>query len=1075
MDHTNPVARRGHIQKAAQKGPTMTEAVGEHEVLKDEALQIEARREALKNGHDAAANLEPGHYLGVAFSGGGIRSGTFNLGILQGLARVGLLPYVDYLSTVSGGGYIGTWLHGIIKRLGLAPVEQILRRPDCTPHLEEPSKDPIAFLRKYSSYLAPDLGLFSADFWVILVIWFRNTFLNLLMLVPFLALIVLFTFHAGFLRKWIFVDQIADSTWYVSVGVPVLLFFVVYIAGKGVSSVTNPQQLKPGEPARFDRASWAVTCAALMLAAAVVFAWSAHRTQTDWGIEYAWTTLVLSLLFFFLQLLGGFLGCYCKRHKNNSAGVIFLVLFPLVAAAATAALGIVVVHCMASWQNYWCIVAYGPPLVGLIFIVGAGLHIGLMAADFPDAGREWFARVGAFFSIFLLAWAAVFTICVFGPHWISEMPWFARKLGLTATWVLTTAGGVISGISSKTSGKPGDPSKSKTLEIIGQLGPSVFVIGLMVLISYGVTAAIDALPHVPKLPVYGIDYWNGCLGWSETAFLTGVFLVVLFLLPFRININEFSMHYFYKNRLVRCYLGASHQDRRPSLLTGFDSHDDFPLAQLVAQPTVANQCHENDTVSLPKPYHGPYPIICATLNLNTGSDLAKRERHGTSFVFTPLYSGYKPPISEEDKRQQKRRKALEEHGFRRTCEYSLPGHGLDIGTCMGISGAAANPNWGYHTSAAVAFLLTVFDVRLGWWIGNSRLKAPSKKIGPRWALLPLLSELFAQTDQRSKFLNLSDGGHFENLGLYELIRRRCRYIIVGDGEQDRDLTFESLGGAIRKCRIDFGVTIDLNPRPIALKNGFSTTHCVVGKITYPNPHHPVEHGWILYLKSSLTGDEPEDVAQYKSAHTDFPHETTANQFFTESQFESYRRLGLHVVESAFANVTACGCKDPLLTFRHRDQRNWMEHLFRCLEQQWYPPTDIPDTVKSHHAEAYTALLNRLSQDADLKCLDAQVIRPAPVGAEKIERKAFFYCLELIQLMENVWADLHLYQLKNRQNPKNNGWLTIFHFWAKQPIFKETWKHAAYTFNPLFQQFFDSFGSADPAAKETHCGPLPPGE
>src|SRR4029077_17299972 len=105
----------------------------------------------------------------------------------------------------------------------------------------------------------------------------------------------------------------------------------------------------------------------------------------------------------------------------------------------------------------------------------------------------------------------------------------------------------------------------------------------------------------------------------------------------------------------------------------------------------------------------------------------------------------------------------------------------------------------------------------------------------------LLSELFAQTNARSKYVNLSDGGHFENLGLYELVRRRCRYIIIGDGEQDGQLTFGSLGGAVRKCRADFGVEINIDPTPIKISNGKSTAHCVIGSIIYPefDPVAPV--------------------------------------------------------------------------------------------------------------------------------------------------------------------------------------------------------------------------------------------
>ena len=104
--------------------------------------------------------------------------------------------------------------------------------------------------------------------------------------------------------------------------------------------------------------------------------------------------------------------------------------------------------------------------------------------------------------------------------------------------------------------------------------------------------------------------------------------------------------------------------------------------------------------------------------------------------------------------------------------------GPGIGTAIAISGAAANPNSGYHTSAPLAFLMTILNVRLGWWLGNPRRDGPSARPGPMNALISLLSELFAQSNGRSRYVNVSDGGHFENLGLYELVRRRCRYILV---------------------------------------------------------------------------------------------------------------------------------------------------------------------------------------------------------------------------------------------------------------------------------------------------------
>src|ERR1017187_9135954 len=210
--------------------------------------------------------------------------------------------------------------------------------------------------------------------------------------------------------------------------------------------------------------------------------------------------------------------------------------------------------------------------------------------------------------------------------------------------------------------------------------------------------------------------------------------VIIAILPLRININEFSMHHFYKNRLVRCYLGASRKDRQPNRLTGFEPHDDFPIATLLP------------------------------------SD---------------------PPHSKEDRAVTGRTDDLKAEGYRATPGYMEPA-GPGLGTAVAISGAAANPNAGYHTSAPLAFLMTILNVRLGWWLGNPRRDAPSARSGPKNALLSLLAELFAQSNGRSRYVNVSDGGHFENLGFYELVRRRCRYIIVSDSEADPTLRRMSL-------------------------------------------------------------------------------------------------------------------------------------------------------------------------------------------------------------------------------------------------------------------------------------------
>ncbi|MGA8762210.1 MAG: hypothetical protein WB562_04895, partial [Candidatus Sulfotelmatobacter sp.] len=339
-----------------------------------------------------------------------------------------------------------------------------------------------------------------------------------------------------------------------------------------------------------------------------------------------------------------------------------------------------------------------------------------------------------------------------------------------------------------------------------------------------------------------------------------------------------------------------------------------------------------------------------------------QERKAESFVFTPRYCGFefqeehpkrialtweesadrkpddrKPddqkPVSQTEERKPADRKpdAKLQAGFRETACYAYPPPsedqigGVYLGTAFAISGAAASPNMGYHTSPPLAFLMTVFDVRLGWWLGNPRRHDTWQHSSPGLSLPYLFYELFATTDDRSQYVYLSDGGHFENLGIYELVRRQCPYIIACDADADEGLAFNDLGNAIRKCRSDFGVEIDLRLDTLKPEKDapYSQAHCVLGDIHYPNRAEP---GKLLYIKASLTGKEPQDVLAYKVAHPEFPHQTTAEQWFDESQFESYRALGRFIVESA---LEALGDREEIA-------KKTTEELFETLSARYAP-------------------------------------------------------------------------------------------------------------------------------------------
>jgi hypothetical protein len=238
---------------------------------------------------------------------------------------------------------------------------------------------------------------------------------------------------------------------------------------------------------------------------------------------------------------------------------------------------------------------------------------------------------------------------------------------------------------------------------------------------------------------------------------------------------------------------------------------------------------------------------------------------------------------------------------------------------MAISGAAFNPNMGYNSSPLVTLLMTFFNTRLGWWLPNPiwpalqgwdltgrRTEKFLHRNGPTLALVPLLDEALGRTDDSYEWIELSDGGHFENLGLYEMVLRRCRSIVVVDGDADSDLQFEDLGNAIRKIEIDLGIPITFPGYNdgVPMKKGVvgSNMYCLEGEIGYGCVDEGAAPGKLIILKPVLNGTEPPDILAYHASHPDFPHESTANQFFNESQFESYRHLGSWIVHALTENA-----------------------------------------------------------------------------------------------------------------------------------------------------------------------------
>ena len=339
-----------------------------------------------------------------------------------------------------------------------------------------------------------------------------------------------------------------------------------------------------------------------------------------------------------------------------------------------------------------------------------------------------------------------------------------------------------------------------------------------------------------------------------------------------VNINTFSLHGMYRDRLMETFL--------PDMDAVKDNN--WRLAATADTDMMQDMCQVN-----PRPYH----LINTNIVLSDSRETRFRGRGGDSFLITPLFCG------------------SDATGWRRTEHYrQVQGEkGISLATAMAISGAAINPNTGMAGQGPtrnrfVSTLLAILNLRLGFWTSNPH---PGKalKLSPNF-LSPGLKGgvLGGGLSETRRAIQLSDGGHFENLGIYELIRRKLEVILVTDAGVDPEFNFLDLANAVEKVRVDFGAKIafDLsgfgldNLMPgsevedvVAKKYGGAKKPFAVASIHYQDG----SKGLLIYVKPSFVKGLPADILGYKTSHEAFPNESTVDQFFDEQQFEAYRELG----------------------------------------------------------------------------------------------------------------------------------------------------------------------------------------
>jgi len=946
------------------------------DVIAREYDEIDARRLVAGKAAPARVNGRPPRITGLALSGGGVRSATFNLGMLQALAAAGKLTSFDYLSTVSGGGYTGGWWSAWLSRNERMPGEvfppaedieserderraqmenegsrSLSDRPQIKDSAITAAEDPIHHLRLFSNVMTPRKGLLSADTWRAVAIVGRNISLTWMILLPMLLAAIMIgqawftlpfdkpndidfydrlelalvipgllylgscvavTFWAVFSRRW---ETLADK---VAVSLSILAFLALTYLAREVVRAPIPEVF------------WIALGFWLVFVVARLAWWKLVR-KVKWSDGDFWRsrfvnlqtkTLAYSVFTLVIFLFAGFGSTIFKflltetQHKAAQAGGWSAFALAAVSSIYTAwksaptgggdnskatgkpplvqrlafaiapLLLLLVLGIVLSWigdQLYEEVyashrligyVAHGALVSAALFlafalyefrppqrwkslaviVVWIAIGIAAFAID-PLMFRDHLIEIGGV-TLSLLSAAMILRSILRRLLWIFL---YAMGLAGTAAWFFTLKFGdyilndtrvplhVIAGIAATLALLLFELWQGKGANV-RSIALTVTACSIFVLVG----AAAGAGDH------YG---WRALTLVGLTATIIGWVLALGWLA----DPNSLTMHGFYQARLVRAYLGASNERRAQATsadITDAVPGDDILLTDLRNTERGA-----------------PYHLINTMLNLVGGSDLSTQARASDSFLMSKHFCG------------------SVRTGYRRTSEYACGS--ISLGTAVAVSGAAASPTMGAQSpSAALSALMTLFNVRLGFWAPTPSLSYWRSGAVRLWPVYTV-QELVSQTTDLLPYCYLTDGGHYENTGAYSLIQRGCNLIVVGECGADPQTTLEDLGNMIRKVRIDFGTEVTFKDGDIQkLRAKPPVEHIVVGEIRYGKDHAdalglPEEErvGTIVIVKPNLAGGEPVDVKQYGFLHADFPQQNTFDLWYDEAQFESYRRLG----------------------------------------------------------------------------------------------------------------------------------------------------------------------------------------
>jgi len=436
-----------------------------------------------------------------------------------------------------------------------------------------------------------------------------------------------------------------------------------------------------------------------------------------------------------------------------------------------------------------------------------------------------------------------------------------------------------------------------------------FVLGLLVVVLWFSLIFIfeTALDRIVQTPIQALGYGL-------------VALAVFIALGSLQNFNYLSPHYFFGDRAAEVFLKTEVELKDGRVATVRDE-----------------TAYDLKAIS-PATSSAPYHLVVAAVNMAGSGHQQDRDRKSRHFVFSKEFVG------------------SDATGYVNTDIYR--GGGTYYASTLALSGAAASPGLGTFTFFAQAFMMTLLNVRLGlWWLNPREYRGYKtedelekiKTFEDRafWPVY-LLDEALAKTSERRRLVNITDGGHTrDNGGLYPLFERRCKLIIAGDASQDSEGLCHDLFSLLHYVRVDLDIQVDISVsrlQPAAESKddkeaGMSEAHCAIGRIHYPAVYHPdgslkqpEEKGWLVYFKPAITKSLPSEVLQFWQTDKNmFPHPTTADQFFTERQFEAQRRLGEASVRlSLKALLDAYAAADTKLKDPGNAKRNLVKNI---LENQ----------------------------------------------------------------------------------------------------------------------------------------------